>query len=229
MIKEFFSKNLGMKAVSLLIAIFVWFYVVVIVSPQTDIKVRNIQVAIANHQEISSRNLVLLNEPHITLDVQLRGNRSSLGTINSSNIIAMIDLAGQTEAGEVTLPIQIIIPVSDVTITSQSIEDVTITIEPIEKRTIPIVIEVKGEPSEGYEAHPPVASIQNIVIEGARTRVQLVDHANVTIDISDATSDVSVISDIELLSANDAKIESEHITVSAPQVNLTVRITPEII
>lgn len=226
MIKEFFTRNIGMKAVSLLIAVFVWFYVVVTVTPQTEIRMRDIPIIVANHHEIADRNLVLLNEPTATIDVQLRGNRNVLAGLDNRNITAMIDLAGQTSAGDVDLPVTVIIAVSDVTLVSQSITVLPITIDSIETKTIPVVVEVLGTPAEGFEIGEPSLTVQSIVIEGPRLNLQLVDHALVRIDVSEATADVISTVDVGLYSSNHVNIDKEDIELSALQVTVQIEITP---
>ncbi|MDR1101832.1 MAG: hypothetical protein LBL34_05720 [Clostridiales bacterium] len=226
MIKNFFTKKIGLKILSLVISVFLWFYVAVVLNPQTETKIRGIPIVVANFSEIQSKNLVLLNEPTLTMDLQIRGSRSSLAKTNNKNVTAVVDLAGNSTPGEHIIPVQLTFPTNDVTVVDQSVSEVALTVDLMSKKTVPLQIVVEGEPAEGFMAQKAVASIESIAIEGPATTLKLIDLAQAKVDINNADADVFSMSVISLLSSNSVLIEDQTIEMSDRRINVLVRIQP---
>ncbi|HBY07362.1 MAG TPA: hypothetical protein DEH22_06090 [Chloroflexi bacterium] len=117
-------------------------------------------------------------------------NLDSLGKDNST-MNAWVDLSGLGE-GSFTVPVQYQIPgdIRPVRFVSQSPEAFEIQIEALISATVPILTEVRGDPSLGYQAETPKWSDTQTQISGRSSLVNQVTYTEAILDISGATETI---------------------------------------
>ena len=179
-------QHLGLKVLSLLLAVLLWF----MVAGQEDAE-RSLRIPL-EFQNIPER-LELTEEPPSFVDVRLRGPGGSLGQVRAGDIVAVLDLASARPGrrlfhltpGQVSAPAGLrVVHVLPAT--------VALTFEPSASKTVPVVPVIEGEPAAGHvmgrvTASPAMAHIvgpesalqrlteattEPIVIKGQRSRVR---------------------------------------------------------
>jgi Uncharacterized protein conserved in bacteria len=121
-------------------------------------------------------NLVITNELPETISVTLRAPNSTWNSLlnEKAPVRAIADLSGLS-VGPHVVPVQIQIGIRPVEITSQNPRSVNISLEQLETRTMTINVEVTGELAIGYQADPPVVSMNSATISGPASLVERVN------------------------------------------------------
>ncbi|MEN6570561.1 MAG: CdaR family protein [Anaerolineaceae bacterium] len=181
-------------------------------------------------------NLVITNELPETISVTLRAPNSTWNSLlnEKAPVRAIADLSGLS-VGPHVVPVQIQIGIRPVEITSQNPRSVNISLEQLETRTMTINVEVTGELAIGYQADPPVVSMNSATISGPASLVERVNQVKVVNDISGIRD--SVVRSLPLVAVdengtvvNGVSINPEKVTVSQNIVqrggyrNLVVRV-----
>lgn len=230
MLKNFFTKNIGMKLLSIIIAIFMWVYVAIILNPQTEISVRDIHVAFSNYQELSNNNLLVLDEQTQTVNVKLRGGRDILSKIDKRSITASIDLSSCIAEGKYSLPIQINLPISGVTIIEQSLSEMSVNIDVNETKTLPVTLNLVGTCKDGFALSATKASTitpAKIILQGPKSELSKIETVQADINIHNKSEDFAAtlnFSDLSFWSANAVEANLSKLSSSNATIEIKVYI-----
>ncbi len=177
---HFFTANLGAKIISCIIAVVLW---TVVLGSRTVEITKEVPLEIITPSEVTTANEV---PDHIAF--QLSGPKAFLRAIMDRREEPIrVNLAG-VKPGLVTyrfFPENIHVPIG-VKVLSIHPTAIVVKLEPIRRKEVPVQIDIRGKPPEGYrivktEVRPP-----QVRIKGAETRVDAVSEIlTKSIDVSD--------------------------------------------
>ena len=78
-------KDLSTKIISLLFAIFMWFYVIQVQDPEIEKNIKDIPVQFTK-AELEERGLTLTNDKEVQIDIKVRGQRKHISNIKKEDI-----------------------------------------------------------------------------------------------------------------------------------------------
>ncbi len=206
-IKYFFTNNLYWKALSVLMAIVIWFVVMNINNP-TEIKTFTLNISLLNEDKLEENNLAILNIDELKsqkAEIKIRGTRTTLDELNKrynkENIKLTLDLEQilsynvGDEPLEITAnlkPTMPTIPYPNNNFEIVSFYPTTSTIYIDKVITIPKKIHPKtiGQTREGYIASEPELSSEYIQVIGPKSVVDKIQVIYAEVDISDQTSTI---------------------------------------
>lgn len=181
--------NLPLKIFSVLMAIVLWSYVVLVADTERTVEFRNIPIIIDN-AELEERGLVVVSPIKPTVRVKLNGQISVLKDIDDSELIARVDLSNYDE-GQAVVRINIEdikdIPRSQIEVVPKTMK---FEIEKIIEREINIDTVLDGEIPKGYVSGQPELSEKIVKIKGPRSLVESVDRAVVNVGLTNETEDI---------------------------------------
>lgn len=237
-IKNFFTNNLYWKALSVLMAVALWFVVMNINNP-TEIKTFTLNIAVLNEHKLEENNLAILNIDDLKnqrADIKIKGTRTTLDEIskryNKENIKLELDLEqvlsykigdeplGVTATLKPSIPN---IPYPNNNFEIVSFYPITTTIYVDKVITIPKKIHPKtiGETKQGYIASEPDLSSEYIQVTGAKSIVDKIQVIYAEVDITDQTSTIKenivpVAYDENGNKIEDIKFNIENVEVKVP-------------
>lgn len=216
--RKFWNNKKIKMAFSLCLAVFLWFYVAVILNPEIEITIRNVPVVYSDIQILTDKNMVVINDQTMKIDVKLRGERSTLKQLNNENITALVDLKDYAEEGDYEIPISVKLPAEGVSLVNQSQKSIKVTVDTVATQTVNVNLAVIGSPKTGYVYTNELVSEQTVTIKGPRSIIRTVNSAQATLDVSGASSSISTLSDLVLLSANGVEVSSDLIEITPSKV-----------
>ncbi|MBI4456958.1 MAG: YbbR-like domain-containing protein [Acidobacteria bacterium] len=157
--------NLGLKAVSLLLAFLLWFNVS---SEQVIERTVSVPVEFLN----TPSSLEIFNDYTKSLDVHVSTRRGSLSS-SGSNISAVVNLRNTGE-GEHIIPIteaNVRRP-EGVTVLNITPSRITLVLERTRSRLVPIEPQIVGVPTPGYQITRVRTNPRELMITGPETRVR---------------------------------------------------------
>ena len=237
-LKYFFTNNIYWKALSVLMAVVLWFVVMNINNP-TEIKTFTLNLSILNEDKLEKNNLAVLNIDDLKsqkAEIRIRGTRTTLDEIskryNKENIKLELDLEQilsykiGDEPLEVTANLKPSMPNTSYPNNNfdvVSFYPITSTIYVDKVITIPKKIHPKttGETKEGYIASEPELSSEYIQVTGPKSIVDKIQVIYAEIDISDKTSTIKesvvpVAYDEDGNKITDIKFNIENVEVRVP-------------
>jgi len=226
------EKNKGYSIIlSLVVAFGLWLYVVNNVSEQADWTFNNIPVVREGETVLSERNLMVTDISVDTVSLHLSGARDDLNKIDSSNTSVKVDLSTITEPGEKielnykpSYPSDVGANVFEVTDKNPSV--IYVSVDYRRSFEIPVVVKWKGTRSEDYiyDTENYVLDYPAINITGPAAVADMIDHAEVEVDLSGKVESISESFRYTLCDVNGNPIDAKRITTSVEEVRLSAQI-----
>ncbi|MBP3311784.1 MAG: hypothetical protein J6L72_06055, partial [Butyricicoccus sp.] len=85
--------DIVLKIVALLVAIFLWSYVVVITNPSKVVKFPGIAVQMTGVEQLEERGLMLVTETDPKIDINVTGTTKDVVNLNVADIKAVVDFS----------------------------------------------------------------------------------------------------------------------------------------
>lgn len=192
-IKEFLSvrlmHNIGYKILSLVIAIVVWLIVINVADPITTRTFNGLEVEIRNQAAITSINQVYEVVEGNTIDFVVKGKASVIKNLKMSDFNAYADLSMLSPV----LATDIVVK-CDV---NESIEIDTknkmlvVKLEDVKEKNFQVVVETKGEVSDGYYIGDYEIKPNIITVSGGASKINQIENIKVQVNVDGAKKSFS--------------------------------------
>ncbi|MGN0242979.1 MAG: YbbR-like domain-containing protein [Lachnospiraceae bacterium] len=199
--------NLGLKILSVLFAILLWFLVLNINDPVATRTYSNIEVKTVNDSALSSLDKVyeIVEGDVITISVTAR--RSVLDSLRSKDFRATADLSklSLTYAAPINVEARRLdSQIQEIRIKNNDM--LKLKLEDTKERKLPVSVEVLGTPGSEYVVGTTSASPNIITIKGAQSVVNRIMEARVRVTISGITHNISQQTEIEFFDAEGNEV-----------------------
>lgn len=200
------KNNWTAKIFALVIAIFLWSYVMSEVNPIIT-ATKGVDIRLNNIESLDRQGLVVMEPKTATISVKISGPKSDVDAITSANILAEVDLAGYSE-GEMKVPVRVKLQDTpyNVKILDWEVRELLFKIDKLISKDISINVETLGEVEEGHILEDINREPQNITIKGPRTWVNEVSEARAVVDLTDRTTSTNESVPIQLLNGKGEEV-----------------------
>ena len=222
--KEKLINNLGIKILSICLAVFLW---VVIVNVEDPVKTReftNVPVQVLNESTLTSKDKAYNIESGNTVDFTVSGKRSDLEKLKKTDFIATADLSQLTPPFD-TVKINVeCVRNPDVEIIMGKISTMTISLENIIRKSFSINVVPTGNCAPGYAIGKAEVSPVMIEVSGAESVINKVSDIKVAVNINGAKSEVTKVVTPKAYNKDGVEIDPSKIAFNYRQVSATVTI-----
>ncbi|HWQ58047.1 MAG TPA: CdaR family protein [Clostridia bacterium] len=218
-IKDFFTKRIVLKIVSLVFAMLLWGYVLMMQDPVRVKTISNVSVTIEGEADLLARNLIIRgNKQFSDVVVKVKTQLTQYADLNIDDITATINLAGITEKGTYQITISAKTTTGDISSISPS--QVTIEVDDLVTRRVPVEVGLTGALPEGYWAGEPVIGRTEIDVEGAAEDIAAIAKAGADLDLTGLTDSVNRSVMLTLYDAQGNAISSDVLIGALPSVTV---------
>ncbi len=218
-------------ALSILIAILFWFYVVNVENPVSDTNISPVPVVLQGEATLSEQGLLVTSTSRNNVTVKAVGKRKSFLKLFHSNLKLYVDVSGIDTAGDYNLTGKIAPDPSkiDASLVLSEKENFTLTVRVEEEahKDIPIKAEFRGTVAAGYAVEPILLSQTSLRLSGPADVMERVSHAVLVVNGTGLKESIQenlglVIMDAEGHPINEANLHAETslIGVQMPVVKL---------
>lgn len=218
------ENNKTMWALSIVVALLLWMYVITDQNPKTSDYINEVSVEFTNIETLEEKGLVISNPQEHFINIRVYGRRNQLYKINKNAVRVEADLSRLNTKGSHFLPVSIYGIPDDVEITSKSPDVIEITLDQIVTQERNIKIEIQGNPAEGMSALSYISNPTKATIEGAEGILNSVSEVNATIDISNESTEISRRLPLKAVDINGNEVQG--VSISPENVDVTIPIAP---
>ena len=219
-------------ALSLFIAFTLWYYVITVVSPGTVEWRNNIPVIFEGETVLTEDRgmMITSNIDDIEVDLRLSGNRTDLAKVNDSNITIKVDLTKVYDPGEHELLYSISfpgdVPNGAITTEIKSPETIKLTVEKRVTKPVEVRVNFTGSAAEAYMADTEnrVLDHTTVNISGPSSVVDLIDHAEINVDLTGRVESISENFRYTLCDADGNPVDVKMVTTDVAEVHLDMKI-----
>jgi len=205
-------RNLPLKAASVLLAIFLWFWV--LLNEENPIIEVPVKTAVTT---IGLAPGLALQRSLPNVEVRVRGLKQDVAEVNRSieAFVSCRDLG----AGGYRLAVQVTRP-ENVTVTTVRPAEVPVVLEEVVSESRTVELRLVGEPPAGYELVGAEQRPQVVRLSGPRSRVDRAARVLVTMDLGRAVPEVPV--SLPVRPVDSAGNSVERVNPSPPRINVLV-------
>ena len=226
--------DLPLKILSVILAIFIWFWIIGFETQVTRKNFASILVHAVNVNDMKSKyGFSILDDREIYIDVILEGKSVDLNKLKASDIYAYIDLNNVTQAGETSLPIEIK-EMDNVQVFYQSQNSMLQYIDVASSRNIPVNAKiVQMVTSSDFDIGELVKKPDSIAVYGPKGILDTLDHALVNISLGSETINRStkVTEKFILVNKEGEEVKNQYVTtkeITAIDIEIPVTMTKEV-
>lgn len=218
-------------ALSIVVAFGLWLYVVTNVSQEDDVTFYNVPVVMEGEAALTEENLMITGRSVQTVSVNISGKRSDLNKINNGNLTAKVNLSKIEEPGE-NIPLAYVLSYPDNVSANDFVEQarnpayIYVDVDNRRTKEVPVVIKWTGTRSGDYIYDTENAVLDNPVISiiGPAAVADLIDHAEIEIDLTEQVKSISDSFRYTLCDAEGNPVDAERITTNVEQIHLELAI-----
>jgi YbbR domain-containing protein len=212
-------RNLPLKAAAVLLAIFLWFWVmlneenpILEVPVRTSVVAKDLKPGLALQRELSDA------------DVRLRGLKGDMADIGGA-VEAFVSCRG-LGAGSYRLNVQVRAP-KGVTVIGVHPADVSVVLEDIVSANRPVELQRTGDPPAGYELIDTSYSPKTVRVSGAQSQVDRAARVLVTMDLARVVPGVPI--SLSPRAVDSSGDEVRHVSIAPPRVTVMAEMQPVVV
>lgn len=216
---------------SVAMAFGLWYYVITVISPNTTDTFYDIPVVLVGETALEERGLMVTAVDNTTVDLTLTGNRSDLNQLTRDNITIKANLNNIYDPGKniqlgYTISYPGTVPNNAFVEESKIPNNITVTVEKRAYRDVDVVVVYSGTVAENFTAieDEQTLNYETVRISGPASVVEQITQAVIEVSLEDRTE--SIVESYRYTLCNEAgePVNSELITVSVEEVELTLPI-----
>lgn len=220
--KRKWTKNLGLKILSLGLAALIWFIIVNIDDPAISRTFR-LSVEKRNEDVIASQGMCyeVLEGDAVTITV--KGKRSVVEALTTSDFSAYADLSKLSRWNAVPIKVELTkyLTESDTpSITIGTVDTLIVSLEETETKQFKVSVVKKGTVEEGYCIGELKTKPNIIQVTGAKSQISKIDEVKVEIDVSNASENFTTSGVPKVYDADGKEINSLKMTFSTTEVKV---------
>ena len=206
--------NPGLKILSVVIAIIIW-YVVVEVNDPVETNTYQVRVTPANESYIENgKQIYRIEDEYKTVQVYVKGNRSKLRKVTADNISVVADLTQIVDLNRdpVMVPLTATVPGISAANVTLARTTIPITIENIASVELPVSVDVgTSVPGTDFEIGKLTPNPETIIINGPESVINKLGSVVATTDVTGMTADGTKQATLKLLDKNGEEVSQDTI------------------
>ncbi len=219
--------------VSFLVAICLWAYVVTVVDPEAEATYYNVPVVLDGQSILEDRDLMIVSDKNVKVDLTLSGYRTDLNKLDNTNITLLADLSQITAPGTHTLNYSVSYPGSvqsgNIHTVKKAPQQITLTVVERSEKEVPVQVQCLNEASVGFRADKQNILLDHstVTVSGPKEVIDRITQARVVVDLADRKQTVSESFRFTLCDSRGQAVEElDHVSTNVKDVHVTVKIQP---
>lgn len=228
-LRGWLTNNLGLKLLSVGMAIVLW--LVVVYNDDTITRSRTVtglNAVLTGQTTLSDSYLALVSRPAEALEdisVELEVPQSQYSRVNENNVRVRLDLSSVRTTGVQQVPLTVTTTYG--TVKSVFPSSVEVEIEALDSRSVPVNATLSGKDEDsGYWYNIKTLNPSTITVSGASSIVQNVAMGRLTVDVSDMTETTTRAYSFQLFDYSGNEISQDLLTKTSSSVSATVEVYP---
>ncbi len=202
---EILKKNWKIKLLSLIIAIFMWSYIIATTNPSIPIRLTGVPIIYEHTDNLSKNDLMIDTDTQKTVDITLIGQRNRIINITNSHVRVTADFQGLNE-GLNNIRLNYAVP-DGITIEDYQ-SSIDVNIEKIINREFPVEIQNAGNLPADFVLESRQVIPNSITIRGPRSNIDRIAKVVTELDLSNLEGNININKDLKAIDENDEMVEN---------------------
>lgn len=216
------KKQIVIRIACLIASFCLWLYINNYENPIKTYKIKNVTVQVLNQDLLKQNNLVLSPNQNFNINLTIKGNAMDVYSVKASDFKLVADLSSYAlKKGDNRIPVKIEKYPDNINVVQTDSLWVDINLDEYTQKTVPVTTNIQGRPQIGLYSSDATVNPRNVTVSGPAKNIQLVDHVEVNVNVSNLTSDAELKVIPQPVDAkgnliSDVKVQPGTINVSVP-------------
>ncbi|MFL0249147.1 YbbR-like domain-containing protein [Clostridium neuense] len=216
------KKQIVIRIACLIASFCLWLYINNYENPIKTYKIKNVTVQVLNQDLLKQNNLVLSPNQNFNINLTIKGNAMDVYSVKASDFKLVADLSSYAlKKGDNRIPVKIEKYPDNINVVQTDSLWVDINLDEYTQKTVPVTTNIQGRPQIGLYSSDATVNPRNVTVSGPAKNIQLVDHVEVNVNVSNLTSDAELKVVPQPVDAkgnliSDVKVQPGTINVSVP-------------
>lgn len=166
---------------SLVIALFLWVYVVAVENPPTERRITNIPINFEHYDDLEERGLAINYDERPRMEIVIAGTRSDVMKVDVDDVLATADLTGYGK-GQNYVVVTVKVP-RKVDLVEQKTQVIPINVEKLKKINKKVTVFFEGTVAKDFEPKLFSQEITEVQVKGAAGQVAKVASVSANLEI----------------------------------------------
>lgn len=222
--KQWKNNNIGMKVLSVLIAVLIWLFVANTNDPVVSKRIADIPVEIINEEALTDQGYAYEVTEGSEVTITVRGKRSIVDGLTALDFDAVADFSKLSTVFAVPIDVSAKKYADQLEITMGSVNTMKINTDEIISTSVPVNIVVNGSPAEGYAAGNMTGTPNLVRVTGPENLLKNAKEIRAEVDLDGITHDITTTVKPVLYDKNDKKINSKQIVFDTMSISVSVEL-----
>ncbi len=212
---------------SLAIAFGLWMYVVSTVSLESEETFYNVPVVFSNEAILNDNGLMVVSDEQPTVSLSLKGNRSDLNNLKSSDITVLADLSKIEGTGEKQIRYSVAFPGNkNFQILNQRPQEITLTIAEWATKEVEVCLSYVGTTPPEYIADTDGVEFdyEKVTITGPKEVVDQITQAVIEVNLENQVQTIIQTCRYTLCDSEGKPVDAETVQTSVAEIQMSLRI-----
>ena len=208
---------------SLVIAFALWFYVITVVSPESEEIFYNVPVILENEDVLKSNGFMLVKDQVPTVTLRLKGNRVDLNELKQGDIDLRLDLATVYSAGDKSLPYSIDFKGGKTfAVVEQNPKVLDLTFKEWAYKELFIDCTTTGDVPGEYISDEPKVEPSSITITGPKEVIEQITQAKINVNLDGVTQTIKQSMRYTLCDKDGNPVDASQVTANPAEVMVEI-------
>jgi YbbR domain-containing protein len=225
--KKIYDSKIFWMILSLLASTILWAYISSQDTTAISATLKGVQVQFSGENTLREEHgLAISNVDHTAVNIVIRGSRRTVGTLDASKVVAVIDVSNITQAGDMSWSYYLKYPAGtdsgSIAVVSRSPETIGFTVSALSSKTVEVKGSFEGSMADGFSAQEPTFEPKTITITGSEAALKNIDHAWVSFSKDQVDATFTTETGFKLMDKYGNECSSTGLTYSSDTVKATL-------
>lgn len=221
--KNSITRNLGLKIISLLAAFLLWLVVINVDDPIITKTFTGVPVEVLNEDALTKESQCYELMGNGTVNVVVKAKRTVVDSMSRDYLKATADLRSLNN-GKVPIEVRALRLADRIESVTPKSDSIQVFVQDIISANVAIEVVAQGDPDREHLLSSATPSAKSTKVTGPRNVIEAISRAEVVVDVSDLSKNVTIPTNITLLDVSGDVISDDRIKLSRDSVNIEVKL-----
>lgn len=222
--KEQKNNNIGMKVLSVSIAVFIWLLVANTNDPVVSKRLTDIPVTIINEAVLTDLGYAYEVTEGDEVTITVKGKDSIVSTLSISDFQAVADFSKLSEVDAVPIDVKARKYTDQLEITLGTVNTMKIKKDEIISTSVPVNVIITGKAAKGYAPGKTTGTPNLVRVTGPSNLLSHAKEIMAEVDIDDISRDITTNVKPVLYDKEGDKIDSKQIVFDTPAISVSIEL-----
>ena len=219
--KKRMESDLLLKILSVIFAFLLWMFVINTDNPVIKKTFSDVPVDMLNEQVLDDLNQTYKIESGDTVSFTVKGKKDVVDRLTKSDFKATADVSSMSDVHSILIKVEALRYKSQLDIDTGG-ANVKVVLEDVKSDHIPVVVEVKGKPANGYTVSAQTATPNLISVSGPKSVVSRIKQIVAVVDVSGLKKDVTMTQSVKCYDEDGDQVSQERIKLDTNRIKVKI-------